>query len=80
MISSILQLKRSGQTLWMLLNIDKFYKNYFKKIEMVIGYTTGVFDLFHIDHLNILKKASSKCDKLIVNYFVDWYSIKERRL
>ena len=31
MISSILQLKRSGQTLWMLLNIDKFYKKYFKK-------------------------------------------------
>ena len=24
---------------------------------MIIGYTTGVFDLFHIGHLNIIKKS-----------------------
>lgn len=47
--------------------------------KSVVGYTTGIFDLFHIGHLNIFRKAKSMCDILIVGVSTDELAVKLKK-
>lgn len=50
-----------------------------EKNKQVIGYTAGVYDMFHIGHLNILKSAKGLCDKLIVGVSTDELAMYKKR-
>ena len=44
-----------------------------------VGFTCGVFDLFHVGHLNLLTNCKKQCDKLIVGLCDDEYVVKVKK-
>ncbi|WP_367913173.1 adenylyltransferase/cytidyltransferase family protein [Leadbetterella sp. DM7] len=61
------------------LKVLKLLKEQSVKEKIVVGYTTGVYDLFHIGHLNILRKAKYECDRLIVGVTTDELSLSRKK-
>lgn len=44
----------------------------------VVGYVPGAYDMFHIGHLNILRRARAQCDRLIAGVVTDEVLVKAK--
>lgn len=49
-----------------------------KTKKFKVGYTTGVYDMFHIGHLNVIKRAKEQCDFLVVGVTTDELCFKRK--
>lgn len=49
-----------------------------KLSKLVVGYAPGAYDLFHVGHLNLLKKAKQQCDYLIAGVVSDDMLLKNK--
>ena len=45
----------------------------------IVGYTTGVFDMFHIGHLRVIEQAKAECDRLIVGVMSDKLCLERKQ-